>query len=154
MIALSARIYPFDVAVGDCTNRRWVFRSFRPTTEDVFAMSEIQVSGSFPSVPSQNLAAFKQLINEAVQISREKDPGTLQYEWFFNEDESACAIRERYASSEAMLAHMGNLGHVLGKLVEVGGGLQGVEVLGDPSPELLAAGAAFIPTVYKSFDSI
>ncbi len=34
---------------------------------------------------------------------REEDNGTLQYDWFFNEDHTECVVRERYRDSEAIL---------------------------------------------------
>ena len=114
-------------------------------------MSEIQLSVVFPNIPSANLPAFKDAVNEAVETSRSKDPGTLEYAWCLTDDESACLVRERYSSSEAMLAHMANVGPLLGKIMELAGGVPRVDVVGDPSPELLAAGAVFNPVVYKPF---
>ena len=51
------------------------------------------------------------------------------------EDETKCEVREVYADSEAMLAHIATVGDVLGPLVELGGGLE-AEVFGSPSAEL------------------
>ena len=117
-------------------------------------MSEIHVSAVFSNIPSSNLAAFKDAVNEAVEISRSKDPGTLEYTWCLTDDESACFVRESYSSSEARLAHMANLGPLLGKIMELTGGIARVDVVGDPSPELLAAGAVFNPVVYNPFAKV
>lgn len=51
------------------------------------------------------------------------------------------------ASSDALLAHMGNMAELLGPMAEMGGGVE-VMVLGEPSKELLDATAAFGPKVY------
>jgi hypothetical protein len=47
---------------------------------------------------------------------------------------------------------MGNLGELIGKLAELGGGLE-IEAFGSPSAELLAAAAAagLQPNVYNFF---
>ena len=74
----------------------------------------------------------------------------LHYDWFFSDDETRCEVREVYADSDAMLAHIANVGDVLGPMVELGGGLE-VEVFGSPSAELAEALAPFNPTLYSRF---
>ena len=49
-----------------------------------------------------------------------------------------------------MLAHLGNVGPLLGRLVYLGGGLE-LAVFGDPSAALRDAIAAFQPRIF-SFD--
>lgn len=49
------------------------------------------------------------LMEEMVDSTR-REPGTLQYEWFLDPDGNVCHIVERYADSEAALAHLGNFG--------------------------------------------
>lgn len=113
-------------------------------------MEQLQISATFPSIPSDNLGNFKRLAGECLEIVNAKEPGTLQYDWFFSPDGSQCVVRETYASSDALLTHMGNLGELLGELVAQGGGLE-VDVFGEPSQELLEAAAAFEPAVYSYF---
>jgi hypothetical protein len=116
-------------------------------------MDQLQIRAKFPSIPSENLESFKRVATQCTEVVREKDPGTSQYDWFFSPDGSQCVVRETYASSEAMMAHMGNLGDLLGELVELGGELE-VEVFGAPSEELQAAAAAFEPAIYDHFLSM
>lgn len=59
-------------------------------------------------------------------------------------------MRETSASSEAILAHMANLGDLIGNLAELGGGLE-IEAFGNPSSELLAAASDLHPVVYWYF---
>lgn len=59
-------------------------------------------------------------------------------------------VRETYADSDAVLAHMANLGELLPQLVEAGGGVE-IEVFGSPSAQLLEAAAALEPSVYAYF---
>ena len=54
-----------------------------------------------------------------VAIVRAKDPGTLLYDWYLSADEKECLVRETYASSEAMLAHMANVGAELQAMMAV-----------------------------------
>ena len=42
------------------------------------------------------LDQWKRLTEQAMEIVRTRDPGTLQYEVFFNEDESEAIVFERY----------------------------------------------------------
>ena len=72
----------------------------------------------------------------------------MQYDWFFSDDGGRCVVREAYASSDAVLEHLGHVGPMLGRLVELGGGLE-LEVFGEPSQALSEAIAAFDPAVYS-----
>ena len=109
----------------------------------------IQVTATFPSIAPANLAEFKEAASRAVELTT-SEPGALQYDWFLSSDETKCVVRETYADSDAILTHMANLGELLGKLAELGGGLE-VEAFGDPSPEVMEAAAALGPTVYRFF---
>ena len=42
------------------------------------------------------LEEFKRLSAVCMEIVRAKDPGTLQYDTFFNEDETECIVLERF----------------------------------------------------------
>jgi quinol monooxygenase YgiN len=112
-------------------------------------MDQLQVTATFPNVASENLAQFKELAAHALQLTQ-GESGNLQYDWYFNHDESSCVVRETYENSDAVLAHMGNVGEILGKLVELGGGLE-IEVFGDPSAQLMEAAAALQPSIYPYF---
>ena len=83
----------------------------------------------------------------AIQAVREKDTGTRQYDWFLSPDETECVVRERYASSEAVLEHMVNVAAQLQQLPEVAD--LSLEFYGDPSPALMKAVEAFEPAVFR-----
>ena len=110
-------------------------------------MEQIQATATFPAIAADNLGEFKQLAGEALDAAR-GEPGTLQYDWFFSDDGTRCVVRETYRSSDDVLAHLGNVGPLLGRLVELGGGLE-LEVFGEPSPALRDATAAFQPLTYS-----
>ena len=97
-------------------------------------MSELQLTASC-TIHTGKLEEFKAVAQACMASTREKDCGTLQYDWFFNEEETQCLVRERYRDSDAVLEHMGNLGETLGALLDTCD--LSIEVFGDPSDELV-----------------
>jgi len=112
-------------------------------------VEKIQVTATFPKIAKENLDEFKRLAGDALKVTAE-DPGVPQYDWFFSDDESTCVVRETYASSEAVLAHLAMVGETRGTMIELGGGVE-VEVFGNPSEALRQATAAMQPNVYTFF---
>ena len=85
---------------------------------------------------------------------RAKEPGTLQYEIYFNEDQSEAVALERYTDSEALIEHTANLGDI-GEEIFATGSVSG-ELLGEPSAELrakLADGPVGLFTFFLSCDT-
>ena len=109
-------------------------------------MNQLQVSARFPSIAPNQLAEFKTVAAEFIAIARD-EPGTLRFDFFMSADESACVIREVYADSDAVLAHLAAVGPLLGRMIPLGGGIE-IECFGAPSPALLSAAAALSPKVY------
>jgi quinol monooxygenase YgiN len=112
-------------------------------------MDVIQATATFPNIAPQNLAPFKELAREMLKVTAE-DPGALQYDWFFNADETRCVVREAYQGSEAVLRHLATVGEKIGPLVELGGGLE-LEVFGSPSQAVVEAIEMLHPTYYTYF---
>jgi quinol monooxygenase YgiN len=79
---------------------------------------------------------FKRLAAECMEIVRAKEPGTLQYDTYFNADESECITIERFRDSESLIRHGENLAHLMDAVIATGD-VHG-ELLGDPSPEVRA----------------
>lgn len=61
------------------------------------------------NVKAGQVDAFRDLMNEMVAAT-EQEPGALSYEWFLSEDESRVHMYERYADSDATMAHLANFG--------------------------------------------
>ena len=80
------------------------------------------------------LAEYKRLAAQCMEVVRTKDSGTLQYDLFFNEDETEVVVIERYESSEALLEHVANLGGLMDATFAIVTG-EG-ELLGKPSSDL------------------
>ena len=110
---------------------------------------QIQLTAILPNIAPERLAEFKEAAARALEITK-NEPATLQYDWFFSDDETKCVVRETYADSQAVLSHVANVGDLIGQIAELGGGLE-IEAFGDPSPELLETAAAFNATIYRYF---
>jgi quinol monooxygenase YgiN len=99
-------------------------------------MSKIQTSAKM-KIPSGMLEEYKQQVAEYIRQIKEKDTGTLQFDWFISGDKTECEIREKYASSEAALAHQDHLCELQGTIFKKFGMPYSVTIYGDPSQELL-----------------
>src|SRR5829696_3094055 len=73
---------------------------------------------------------------EWLQIVRTRDTGTLQYDTYFNDDETECIVIERFRDSEALIQHGENLAHLMDAIIATGSVFG--ELLGEPSAELRA----------------
>lgn len=82
------------------------------------------------------LEEFKRLSDECMAIVKTQDTGTLQYDTYFNEDQSECIVLERFRDSEALIEHSAHLAHLMEAILATGS-VSG-ELLGDPSPEIRA----------------
>ncbi|MHA2038593.1 MAG: putative quinol monooxygenase [Promethearchaeota archaeon] len=109
--------------------------------------SKLQISAIF-KIPEGKIEEFKQQANECIKLSKEKDPGTLRYDWFISSDQSECEIREEYKDSEAVIQHMMNLGPILTKL-SAEFPMESLTVYGDPSPQLLEMSKGFNAKLYS-----
>ena len=114
-------------------------------------MSQLQVTARL-KVHEGKLDDFKAVAAQCMQSVRERDTGTLQYDWFISGDGSECVVRETYRDSAAVLEHIGNLGETMGSLLSCCD--MDLEVYGAPSEELQQAAAALAPRVYSPFQTI
>jgi quinol monooxygenase YgiN len=98
-------------------------------------VSELQGIARF-KIHEGKLEEFKRLSAQCMEIVRTKDTGTLQYEIYFNDDQSECIVHERYRDSEALIEHTAHLGDMMEAILATGS-VSG-ELLGEPSAELRA----------------
>ena len=96
-------------------------------------MKEIKGIARVKFLPGK-LEEWKRLTEEAMHIVRTRDKGTLQYEIFFNADESEAIVFERYRDSDAALEHFANIGHLMAPLMETAT-ITG-ELLGTPNDQI------------------
>jgi quinol monooxygenase YgiN len=97
---------------------------------------------------------YLRLSEQARDIVRTKDSGTLGYDLYLNGDQSECMIIERYRDSEAAIEHAANLGHLLTAVLATVSVVHG-ELLGEPSAELRAklAGSE-VPVLFTPYQSM
>ena len=98
-------------------------------------MSELQGIARF-TFHEGKVEEFKRLSAQCLEIVRAKDTGTLQYETYFNEDQSEAIVLERYRDSAALIEHGAHLGHLMEAILATAT-VHG-ELLGEPSAELRA----------------
>ena len=79
---------------------------------------------------------FKRLSARCMEIVRTQDTGTLQYDTYFNDDETECIVIERFRDSEALIVHGENLAQMMDSIIATGSVFG--ELLGEPSAELRA----------------
>ena len=77
---------------------------------------------------------FNRLSARCMEIVRAKDTGTLQYDTYFNHDETKCVVLERFRDSDALIQHSENLAELMEPIMATGS-VAG-ELLGELSPEL------------------
>jgi quinol monooxygenase YgiN len=80
---------------------------------------------------------FKRLSERCMDIVRSQDTGTLQYDIYFNDDESEAIVIERYLDSDALIQHVAHIGDGLMQAIMTTASVHG-ETLGEPSAELRA----------------
>jgi quinol monooxygenase YgiN len=51
------------------------------------------------------LDGFKRQAAEMMRQTREKDTGTLAYDWFLSKDGTECEVREAYVDADALIDH-------------------------------------------------
>lgn len=78
---------------------------------------------------------YLRLSDQAMDVVRTKDSGTLGYDLYLNGDQSECMVIERYRDSEAAIEHAANLGHLFEAVLATVSVVHG-ELLGEPSAEL------------------
>jgi quinol monooxygenase YgiN len=96
---------------------------------------------------------YLRLSDQAMDIVRTKDSGTLGYDLYLNGDQSECMVIERYRDSEAAIEHAANLGHLFPAVLATVSVVHG-ELLGEPSAELRAnlAGSE-VPVLFTPYRS-
>jgi quinol monooxygenase YgiN len=100
------------------------------------------------------LDEFKRLSAQAMEIVRTKDSGTLQYDTYFNDDQSECVVVERYRDSQAAIEHAANLRDLSEAVLATVSVVHG-EVLGEPSAELRAnLSGSDVPQLFTPYESM
>ncbi|MCA6074895.1 putative quinol monooxygenase [Fulvivirga sedimenti] len=109
-------------------------------------MTEIQVIAHLNIKPGK-IDEFKTLAHSCIEMVKQKDKGTLQYDWYFNENNTVCIVHERYINAEAGLQHIANLGELVVALFELCD--MSFDIFGSPTQELKNALEGMNITYYE-----
>ena len=97
---------------------------------------------------------YLRLSDQAREIVRTKDSGTLAYDLYLNGDQSECMFIERYRDSAAAIEHAANLGHLFDAVLSTVSVVHG-ELLGEPNAELRAKLAGSdVPVLFTPYRSM
>jgi quinol monooxygenase YgiN len=91
-----------------------------------------------------HLSGLKEHVALMVEMTA-TEPGALAYDFWLTEDETRLFIYERYADSEAAIAHLQNVGPHLGPFLDAVN-MQPIVILGHLSPAAKEAFASFKAT--------
>ena len=95
---------------------------------------------------------FKRLSAQCMEIVRTRDTGTLQYDTYFNDDESEAVVIERYRDSDALIEHGQHIAAFMEPIIATAT-VEG-ELLGDLSPELRAKMTGDEPQLFTLYASM
>jgi quinol monooxygenase YgiN len=99
-------------------------------------MSQFEVRARL-KVRDGKLEEFKRQAGEMMRQTREKDTGTLAYDWFLNKEGSECEVREAYVDPDALIDHALHVREARDALFAGSAYDHRMAFYGDPSPRLL-----------------
>ena len=103
--------------------------------QEVFMKNDNEILGiARLKIHSGKLEEFKRLNAKCIELVLAKDKGTLQYDFFFNSDQTECLAIERYKDSDSLIEHFSNMGEMMALMFETCTGSG--EICGPISPKL------------------
>ncbi len=84
------------------------------------------------------LEGFKRQAAEIMRQAREKDTGTLAYDWYLSKDGTECEVREAYVDADALVDHAFHVREARDALFAEFAYDHKMAFYGDPSPRLVA----------------
>ena len=84
------------------------------------------------------LEGFKRQAAEMMRVTREKDTGTLAYDWFLSKDGTECEVHETYVDADALVEHALNVREARAAMFAQFAYDHKMAFYGDPSPRLIA----------------
>jgi quinol monooxygenase YgiN len=109
-------------------------------------MTEIQGIGRL-KIRDGKLEAFKRVSSRFMQVVRERDTGTLQYEVYLNAARGEALVLERYRDVQALLEHHQHVGELMPLLLETC--TVSSDVCATPTPELIEVIGASGMAIYE-----
>ena len=98
-------------------------------------MSHFEVRARL-KVREGQLERFKQQAAEMMRQTKEKDTGTLVYDWFLSNDGTECEVREAYVSADDLVDHAFHVREARDALFAESAYDHRMAFYGEPSPRL------------------
>ena len=113
--------------------------------------SQMHIRAEFVIVEGK-IEEYKKLVQDMSRVVETNEPGTINYQFYLNRDETKCMVHETYASSEAAIVHNNCFASrtILPKILGVSR-INTIDVYGNPSEELQKALTSFSPQIYNLF---
>ena len=83
------------------------------------------------------LEGFKRQAAEMLRVTREKDTGTLAYDWFLSGNGTDCEVHEAYVDADALVEHALNVREARAVMFAEFAYDHKMTFYGDPSPRLV-----------------
>src|SRR5918995_4081315 len=83
------------------------------------------------------LEEFKRQAAEIMRQAREKDTGTLAYDWYLSKDGTECEVREAYVDADAFIEHAFHVREARDALFGDFAYDHQLRIYGDPEPRLV-----------------
>jgi quinol monooxygenase YgiN len=99
-------------------------------------MSQFEVRARL-KVRDGKLEGFKQQAVEMMRQTKEKDVGTLAYDWFLSEDGTECEVREAYVDADALVDHAFHVREARDVMFDHFAYDHKIAFYGEPSPRLV-----------------
>jgi quinol monooxygenase YgiN len=99
-------------------------------------MSQFEVRARL-KVRDGQLEGFKRQAAEVMRQAREKDTGTIAYDWFLSNDGTECEVREAYVDADALVEHAFNVREARDVLFAEFAYDHKMAFYGEPSPRLV-----------------
>lgn len=99
-------------------------------------MSQFEVRARL-KVREGKVDEFKRQAAEMMRQTREKDTGTLAYDWFLSQDGRECEVREAYVNADALVDHAFHVREARDALFASSAYDHRMAFYGEPSPRLL-----------------
>jgi quinol monooxygenase YgiN len=99
-------------------------------------MSQFEVRARL-KIRDGQLEGFKRQAAEVMRQAKEKDTGTLAYDWFVSKDGTECEVREAYVDAGALVDHAFHVREARDALFAEFAYDHKMAFYGEPSPRLL-----------------
>lgn len=92
--------------------------------------------GAHMTVRPDQADGFRKQTAEMIRLTREKDRGTLRYDWFISRDGTECEVREAYVDVQGLIEHSANIAEARNSLFQHYADNHFMTLYGEASSEL------------------